>query len=159
MPYFRFTCAALAFAIWTYALDSSKPDLSGTWKLVKVTNVELSKQLPNEIYTFTQRGDELLIKMDIKDRLGDRTFDLAAKLDGKPYEQKCAGSPCTITAKWDGNTLVWSLAREITVKQGKFRIWNERKMHLSDDRHIITAERTTRQNDQERQWTETWERQ
>jgi hypothetical protein len=159
MPYFRFTLVAFALAIGIYARDSNKPDFSGKWKLVKVSDAQLYKQLPSEVYTFNQQPDEFRAKMQIKDGLGERTFDIAAKTDGKPYDQKCADTPCTMTAKWDGKTLVWSIEREVITQQGKLQMWNGRKMHLSDDGHTITSERTARTNGQERQWTETWERQ
>ena len=94
------------FLLGAHAQSTPKPNFNGTWKLMRVSRPESSQQVPNEVYTFTQKGHDFHAKMHIQDELGDRTFLVEAKMDGKPSDQKCAATPCTITAQWEDHSLV-----------------------------------------------------
>src|SRR5262245_6063987 len=148
----------ISFVINTALAQSAKPDFNGTWKLVKVSEEELNAQLPYEVYTFEQTGNDFRAVMRIKDGLGERTFDVKVKMDGKPHEQRCGNVPCTITASWDDSSLVWSLQREIDTGNGRYTMLTERKMQLSADRKTITSQRSLRTGEGQRKWVETWER-
>ena len=101
--FFLFLAGNLAAALSAQA----RPDLSDVWKL-RSTRARYS-----EIWTIRQTARDIHIRMDIKDdRLGDRVMEFEAPFDGKEHKQTVIGTPASVTASWDGNSLFLEIKRE-----------------------------------------------
>jgi predicted aspartyl protease len=134
--------AALFFCAGASA--ATHPNFTGTWKL-----------LDSEHYIIDQNAERLRIIMIVQDGLGQRVLDVQSPIDGQPHQQTVGGFPCTMTARWSGDTLTWETRRD----SPDGIVHNRRAMTLAPDGATITARRTRLWPAPEFTGNETWRRQ
>ena len=125
------------------ARAATHPNFTGTWRVSDT-----------EHHIIDQSGGNLRIVQIIQDE-NPRTIDVQGPIDGRPHHQIANGSPCTFTARWDGDTLVWETLRETP----NGILHNRREMKLEPNGAIITARRTRFAPGPEEAWTEILHRQ
>jgi hypothetical protein len=69
--------------------------------------------------------------MDIMDdELGDRVLNFVAPLDGKEHKQTVIGTPASVTAAFEGDTLVLEIKRQA---RPDLLLHNRRRLRLADE--------------------------
>jgi hypothetical protein len=113
-------CAAFATAQTT-------PDLSGTWKMNPAKS-KAERSLPSGIkIKFDQKDSSFKETLTMTFGENEQSIEYEYAADGKEVELKDPKAPYTITAKWEGKTLVQTLKQK-----GKSQ-GSSRKFTLSDD--------------------------
>jgi hypothetical protein len=149
--------AAVAMLTTLSTCGQMKPNLTGTWKL-NLEKSKLSDGRPIPYYTeFLREIDHREPKLRTVEKIktpptvqADRTLITDFTIDGKETEAVVNGAPVKISAKWEGNTLVTSFAREaFTVV---------RKSTIAPDGKSISAEWILTQGAESRSATEIWEK-
>jgi hypothetical protein len=113
-------CAAFATAQTT-------PDLSGVWKM-NPTKSKAERPLPSGIkIKFDQKDSSFKETLTMTFGENEQSVEYEYGADGKEVELKDPKAPYTITAKWEGKTLVQTLKQK-----GKSQGFT-RKFTLSDD--------------------------
>ncbi len=88
-------------------MAQARPDLTGVWKL------RTTRPRYVEVWTVKQTAHDIGIRMDITDdRLGDRVLNFQAPFDGRERKQTVIGTPASVKAAWDGDTLVLEIKRQ-----------------------------------------------
>ncbi len=116
----------------SFATAQTTPNLSGVWKMNPAKSKAM-RPLPSGItIKFDQKDSSFKETLTMAFGNDERTVEYEYAADGKEVEAKDPGVPYTITAKWEGKTLVQTLRQK-----GKSQGFT-RKYTLSDDGKSIS---------------------
>jgi hypothetical protein len=114
------------------AAAQTTPDLSGVWKM-NPTKSKAERPLPSGIkIKFDQKDSSFKETLTMTFGENEQSVEYEYATDGKEVELKDPKAPYTITAKWEGKTLVQTLKQK-----GKSQGFT-RKFTLSDDGKSIS---------------------
>ena len=118
-----FVCALCA----SFAAAQTTPDLSGVWKMNSAKS-KAERPLPSGIkIKFDQKDSSFRETLTMAFGDNEQSIEYEYAADGKEAEIKDPKTPYTITAKWEGKTLV-----QTWKQKGKSQGFT-RKFTLSDD--------------------------
>lgn len=127
----RMLVLILAGNMTTAVLAQQKPDLTGVWKL------RTRREHYSEVWTVRQTTRDIRIRMDIRDdQLGDRVLDFEVPPDGNEHKQTVLGTPASVKAAWEGNTLVLEIKRQA---RPDLLLHTRRRLRLASDRKRIES--------------------
>jgi hypothetical protein len=111
----------------SFAIAQTTPNLSGTWKMNPAKS-KAERPLPSGIkIKFDQNDSSVKESFTMTFGENEQSLEYEYAADGKEVELKDPKAPYTITAKWEGKTLVQTLKQK-----GKSQGFT-RKFTLSDD--------------------------
>lgn len=99
----------VALAVCVAFNQTTKPNITGTWERVAMTG---AGNPGAEFMTIAHTEPYFYLLYRIKDGAGERVLDLKGIIDGKPHKQETEGRPATLTAYWEGQSLILDIERE-----------------------------------------------